>query len=173
MQYNVAQLLKEPIGSTRNYRLDEAFRDSGRFADHVHGSLKLLRTHQGVLTTAELDIEAMRVCGRCLSEYSLNLSLSIEEEFFPMIDVNTGRSLSSPFESEGARIDESHTMELTEILRQYVITVSPMKPLCRPECAGLCQGCGANLNQKECECGKNAVDPRWRELTNLLQEPQN
>ncbi len=170
MRYNVAQLLKEPIGSTRDYRLDEIFRGSERFADHVHGPLTLLKTHQGVLATAELDVEAVKVCGRCLSEYPLNLSLSIEEEFFPMLDINTGRRLSVPFGFEGAHIDESHTMELAEVLRQYVITNSPMKPLCRPECAGLCHDCGVNLNQQKCECGEANLDPRWRDLASLLEQ---
>ena len=170
MRYNVAQLLKEPIGSTRDYGLDEIFSGAERFADHVHGPLTLMRTHQGVLATAELDVEATKVCGRCLSEYPLYLSLSIEEEFFPMLDINTGRWLSAPFGFEEARIDESHTMEVTEVLRQYVITVSPMKPLCRPECAGLCQHCGVNLNQQECECSKANLNPRGRDLASLLEQ---
>ena len=172
MRYNVAQLLKEPIGSTRDYMLDEIFSGSESVADHVSGPLTLLRTHQGVLATAELDVEAVRVCGRCLGEYPLNLSLSIEEEFFPVLDIKTGRKLSAPFGFEGTQIDQSHVMELTEVLRQYVITVSPMKPLCRPECAGLCQDCGANLNQQKCECGKANLDPRWRDLAILLEQSQ-
>jgi uncharacterized protein len=28
----------------------------------------------------------------------------------------------------------------------------PMKPLCSPECRGLCPRCGANLNTETCAC---------------------
>lgn len=168
MRYNVAQLLKEPIGSTRHYQLDEDFTGADRIADQVSGTLLLLRTHQGVLARAELRIEVTLNCGRCLDAFPLPLVLSVEEEFFPMIDINTGQRLSVPAGAEGARIDAEHVLELTDTVRQCVITHSPMKPLCRDNCLGLCQQCGANQNQQACECGAVDMDPRWKELAKLL-----
>lgn len=173
MQYNVAQLLREPIGSTRSYQLDEALSGVDRFADHISGSVELLKTHEGVFVDAKVDVDAFLICGRCLSEYPLNLSLIIEEECFPTVDIDTGSSMSAPDGSEGVLIDESHTLDLSEVVRQYLITNSPMKPLCRAECGGLCQNCGVNLNLQECQCGKPAIDPRWGELAGLLLQEQD
>jgi uncharacterized protein len=180
MQYNVAQLLKEPTGSSRSYQLDEIPVGVERFAEHVRGSVKLMKTHQGVLVNLRLDVDALLTCGRCLSEFPLNLSLGIEEEFFSVIDVDTGCSLAAPAGPDGTLlegalldgvlIDESHTLDLFEVVRQYSITNSPMKPLCRPECGGLCQGCGANLNRQECQCGQPTLDPRWGDLAGLLRQ---
>ncbi len=168
MQYNVAQLLKEPIGSSRAYPLDETFSDRDGLADRVAGRVHFMRTHQGILATADLDVVAFQSCGRCLAEHPRSLSLSIEEEFYPLVDINTGRRLSAPEGSEGCRIDLAHTLELSEVLRQYIITNTPMKPLCRPDCAGLCQGCGADLNRQPCGCDMGDVDPRWARLAGLL-----
>jgi uncharacterized protein len=173
MQYNVAQLLKEPIGSSRSYQLDEIPGGVERFAEHLSGSVRLLKTHQGVLVDASLDASALFTCGRCLCEYPLKLSFSIVEEFFPVIDVNTGRSMPAPDGSEGVLIDELHTLDLSEVVRQYLITNSPMKPLCRPECGGLCPECGANLNRQECQCGRSSLDPRWRDLAAWMAQEQN
>jgi uncharacterized protein len=173
MRYNVAQLLKEPIGSTRSYQLEETFTAHGRFADWVNGSVRFLRTHQGILVNAELEARVTLACGRCLSGFTLPLTLHVEEEFFPLVDVNTGRRLFQPDGSEGSRIDASHTLDLTDILRQYVITYQPMKPLCNPNCAGLCQQCGANLNQRNCSCDTAQRDPRWGALAELLYHRQN
>ncbi len=173
MQYNVAQLLKEPIGSTRSYQLEEVLSGAGRFADQVNGPVQLLRTHQGILTKAELEVDAVLTCGRCLVEYPLDITIRFEEEFFPIVDINTGAKLSIPGESEGASIDANHNLDLTEVLRQYAITDLPMKPLCRPDCLGLCHLCGANLNQKKCQCGRAEIDPRWRNLAELLQQQQS
>ena len=173
MQYNVAQLLTEPIGSTRDYSLDETFSGRERLADHAAGRVRFLRTHQGVLATAELDVVALLTCGRCLSEHPLNIQLSIEEEFYPLVDIVTGRPVSAPQGSEGCRIDDAHTLALSEVLRQYIITNSPMKPLCRPDCSGLCQSCGADLNRQECRCGQDARDPRWGKLAGLLEPAFN
>jgi uncharacterized protein len=168
MRYNVAQLLKEPIGSTRNYRLDESLTGPDPFADWVSGTVRLLKTHQGILASADLAVTARVTCGRCLTEHAVSLDLSIEEEFYPVVEIQTGRRLSAPPGSEGARIDANHTLEISEMLRQYIITDSPMKPLCSPQCLGLCQGCGVNLNELECQCGRPAVDPRWGRLAGLL-----
>jgi uncharacterized protein len=173
MLYNVAQLLKEPIGSTRSYKVEEDFTGAERFADNAHGFLRLLRTHQGLLATAELEVTVTLDCGRCLSTFPLLLALSIEEEFFPLVDVNTGHRLSIPSGAEGTRIGADHVLDFTDVLRQCVITHVPMKPLCHPGCSGLCQQCGANLNQRDCQCSGANLDPRWEALADLLQQRQS
>jgi uncharacterized protein len=43
-----------------------------------------------------------------------------------------------------------------------------MKPLCRPDCAGLCPECGANLNLTRCGCEHRWIDPRMAALQELL-----
>ena len=173
MQYNVAQLLEEPIGSSRSYQLDETLNGVERLADRLGGSVRLSKTQEGVLVDAKLDVDAVLTCGRCLGEYPLNLTFDIEEEFFLIVDLDTGHSMSAPVDSEGEQIDEAFTLDLSEVVRQYIITNTPMKPLCSAECSGLCQSCGANLNLQECQCGKPAIDPRWGDLAGLLLQEQN
>ena len=43
----------------------------------------------------------------------------------------------------------------------------PMKPLCRPDCKGLCAQCGADLNLGACACTPPKSDPRWAALSAL------
>ena len=169
MQYNVAQLLKEPVGATRSYRVEQRFTGVPGITDSVRGQLDMLRTHQGILVNAKLDIESTLICGRCLGEFTRPSTIFMEEECFPTIDLHEGRKLSTPAEDEGAlRIDGSHLLDLHEVLRQYVIADDPMKPLCRTDCLGLCQHCGINLNQARCECDAGQRDQRWSTLAALL-----
>jgi uncharacterized protein len=169
MRYNVSQLLKEPIGSTRSYQVEEVFTDPERCADQASGSVQLLRTHQGILANAELNVKVRLDCGRCLDPFTFHFVLRIEEDFVPLVDVNTGQRLPAPASWEGSRIDASHILDLTDIFRQGVITYLPMKQLCDPDCSGLCQWCGTNLNQRICECSSAGRDPRWSGLADLLQ----
>ena len=67
-------------------------------------------------------------------------------------------------------IDEHHVLDLSEAVRQYALVVIPMKPVCREDCAGLCPGCGCNLNREQCNCPSQPADPRWLELTKLVNE---
>ena len=43
-------------------------------------------------------------------------------------------------------------VELHTILREQVILATPIQPLCRVDCLGLCQQCGRNLNHEQCCC---------------------
>jgi uncharacterized protein len=58
-------------------------------------------------------------------------------------------------------------VDITDITRQAIILAVSMKPLCNENCRGLCQDCGANLNDSTCNCSKETIDPRWEGLKNL------
>ena len=169
MQINVAQLLKESIGSSRNYKVSEIIDVTGDGGGRkVQGEVRLLRTHRGILVKGELQAEVELTCSRCLSLFNFPVAINFEEEYIPTIDVVSGIPLSSPDEPGSFVIDEHHVIDLTEAVRQYALLAMPMKPLCREDCAGLCQDCGHNLNQGPCDCPPQVIDPHWSELTKLL-----
>lgn len=171
MQYNVAQLLLEPTGATRSYSVQQAHEGSSgtsQGAQSAQGTVHMLRTHQGILVHAMLDVETSLNCGRCLSDYRRASFIDIEEEFIPSVDLHTGRNLAAGFD-DGAdfHIDGDHVLDLTDAVRQYAIADEPMKPLCHQDCSGLCHSCGANLNRTHCRCQRGAIDPRWTVLAEL------
>ena len=124
-----------------------------------------MRTDRGILAKGTLYTELETACSRCLGLFSCPLTLNIEEEYFPTIDIVTGASLPSPEEPGCFTIDEHNTLDLTETIRQYALLATPMKPLCREDCAGLCPSCGHNLNDGPCNCLPQPADPRWSELS--------
>lgn len=170
MRYNLAQLLKEPTGSSREYQLDESFTGPDCFAEAARGPVSFLRTHRGVLARATLQIRSTLVCSRCLGDYGHSSNLSIEEEFFPTVSVQTGQSQPVPTEAyENSLIDGRHVLDLADTIRECVVTDMPMKPLCRRECLGLCQSCGADLNLRRCDCQDSPEAPRWLGLPELVK----
>ncbi|MBA7495554.1 hypothetical protein ES702_06141 [subsurface metagenome] len=166
MQINVAQLVKEAIGSIRNCEVSEIV-DVSQGSSIVEGEVRLMRTDRGILVKGALHTEVEVACSRCLSLFSYPLTLNIEEEYFPTIDVVSGASLPLPGEPGCFTIDEHHILDLTEAICQYALLATPMKPLCREDCAGLCPNCGHNLNQGHCDCLPQKVDPRWAKLKGL------
>ena len=169
MQINVSQLLQEPIGSTRDYQINEVADVAGDGKGClVQGEVRLLRTQRSILAKCALSAEVELTCSRCLSLFRYPLTLNLEEEYLPTIDVVSGAPLPLPEEPGGFTIDEHHIIDLTEAMCQYTLLAIPMKPLCHKDCAGLCQNCGHNLNQGRCDCPTQRTDPRWSELTKLL-----
>ena len=166
MRINVSQQLKSSIGSIRNYEVSEVISIAGGDS-MVEGKVTLVRTDRGILTEATLHTEVKVTCSRCLSLFDYPLTLSIEEEYFPITDVVSGTSLSLPEEPGCFTIDEHHVLDLTEAIRQYALLAIPMKPLCGQDCAGLCPICGHNLNQGPCDCLPQQADPRRSKLNKL------
>jgi len=171
MRTNVSQLLKEPIGSIRDYKVNEPVDVAGDGTGHlVQGEVRLTRTDRSILVKGTVHTEVEVTCSRCLSPFSCPLTLHIEEEYFPTVDVVTGALLTVPDEPGYFTIDEQHILDLSEAMRQYALIAIPMKPLCREDCAGLCPQCGRNLNREQCDCPSQPVDLRWLELTKLVNE---
>ena len=166
MQTNVAQLLKAPVGSIRTLPVDDDLEDNGTVY-HVKGEVALVRTNNSILAQGLLNTQTRIACSRCLKPFTLKIRLKMQEEFFPTIDIITGQKLPKPEDPGSFTIDEHHILDLTEAVRQYIVTALPMKPLCKAECAGLCATCGKDLNQGACDCRQEEVDPRWAELLKL------
>lgn len=177
MLFSVAQLLKEPVGSTRDYDIAE---DIGDVLDHeisavapLVGRVRLVRTNRGIFLDGRMETTVRLSCVRCLEDYLAPMPLVIREEFLPTIDVNTGAPVSLPEDKEEHfTIDGNHMLDLTEVVRQYILMTLPMQPLCRIDCAGLCPTCGQNLNQVSCTCQPVPSDGRLAVLGELLREAQ-
>ncbi|ABO50596.1 protein of unknown function DUF177 [Desulforamulus reducens MI-1] len=55
-----------------------------------------------------------------------------------------------------------------EVIKSLLMEI-PMRVVCSPDCRGLCQGCGCNLNIKQCDCENETIDPRLAILKKLQQ----
>lgn len=174
VQYNVATLLREPVGATRSFAVDDLapIPENGSVRkEHVTGHAVLLRTKDGVLVEARLRSKQQERCARCLQELVLELPIDIEEEFYPVADIETGAKVEPPDGSGAFRIDDRHILDLSEAIRQYSMMTAPMAPLCRLDCKGLCPRCGRDWNEGPCDC-EPEPDERWAALGQLLEKTE-
>jgi uncharacterized protein len=176
MQFNVAQLLRQTIGATRRYEIDEpaGINDPDlTLIGPIRGDVTLLRTQRGVLVTAHLHQVVEVQCSRCLAPARTPLDITVEEEFFPSIDLKTGAPISWEALGEevedAALIDDKHILDLREVVRQELLVNLPGRILCREDCAGICPTCGADRNVEPCTCEQDAADPRWAALADLAR----
>ncbi len=167
MRLNVLSELRQSIGGTTRYDLDEPkLRLDGEEFASVQGELTLLRTDRGLLASVEGEAQARRECARCLNDAAITVELAFKEEYVPFTDPRTGARVRVEDSEDPLRIDDEYRLDLSEGLRQYILTSGPTKPLCRPDCAGLCPECGADLNTESCECAV-PTDSRWATLSSF------
>ena len=138
MQINVSNLLKETVGSERDYQVNGTVNivENGK-GSVVQGDVKLTRTNRSILVKGKLNTTIEFACARCLAMFNCLLVLDFEEEYFPTNDIASGDLLTPPDEPGCFTIDEHQVIDLTEAVRQYALIAVPMKPLCREDCAGL------------------------------------
>ncbi|MDD4923506.1 MAG: DUF177 domain-containing protein [Dehalococcoidales bacterium] len=137
MQINVSSLLKESIGASRDYEIDETIDDKeDNLTIPVKGNVKLTRTNRSILVKGKFSVSVKTTCARCLEDFNCPLEVIIEEEYFPVLDMGSGYPMPSPEESDSFTIDEHQILDLTEAIRQYTLIAIPMKPLCDKNCNG-------------------------------------
>jgi uncharacterized protein len=97
-------------------------------------------------------------CQRCLEPAAPAYGVDAREIDQPGADAE---DLQSPYVEEGV-------LELSGWARDALALTLPAAILCRPECAGLCPVCGADLNAAGPEHRHEAgPDPRWAKLSEL------
>ena len=150
------------------FRLPVSDQDSVR-VDRVQLSGELQRDQDGFSFVGQIETAATLSCSRCLEEYSSALDLPFDlfyttsREGGAREDSRIDEEMVTAIYFEGARID------LMALVSEQVYLGLPLKPLCRPDCQGLCPRCGTNLNTGACACAeKRTEDPRLRVLKNLL-----
>lgn len=172
MEVNVAQLLKEPVGAVRRYRLEVEGEDS-RYLKGVcraSGEVRLLRLARSIMVRGRIEAVVEMACGRCLESFRQVVAFDLQDEFYPSIDIASGAGLEPPENTNVFIISPDHVLSLKEALRQYTILALPMKPVCRPDCRGLCPQCGTNLNTGACQCVVQSADHRLASLAQLKSE---
>ena len=169
--FNVAGLLREPPGTTRDYHLRDRYLSLApdvELAGPISGALRLQRTNRGILVRGRVQGELRRTCGRCLEAYVEPVSVDISEEFLPSVDPASGTHLPGPEGDEAVRaIDEHHELDLTPVFREEFALTEPMHPLCRPDCPGLCPECGVPWDDLPADHSHAQLDPRWAALRQL------
>ncbi len=172
MRFNVAQLLKSAVGTTRQYEIEDDITGIDPDLEVVKplvGKIRLLRTADGILVTGRLHTEVRVSCRRCLKSFDQPVGFALEEQFRPSVDVHSGAALpAEDGEDVVTRTDLHHMLDLAEVVRQDLLLAMPMSPLCSPDCRGLCPHCGADLNTEACTCQDEEVDPRLEALRQLL-----
>ena len=108
-------------------------------------------------------------CSRCLE----NTELSIGSDFaYTLIPAKAETREDLELNPELLEISyyQGDFIDLTHIICEQIILQIPIKVLCKEECKGLCQHCGANLNNSFCNCDSNVVDSRMAVLKNFIKK---
>ncbi|MBI4744881.1 MAG: DUF177 domain-containing protein [Actinobacteria bacterium] len=160
------------IGSSKEINLSvripsfETTKGKKDFAEPVRINFIVENVKSGILVKGWVEGCLLSNCDRCLKEFKQPLKVDVEEVYY-----------FSEALSEDREVDEdeifkvvNNKINLESLIRQAFVLNIPIKLLCNEECKGLCPICGVNLNEKNCGCKKDRIDPRLVKLKELLKE---
>lgn len=102
------------------------------FNNPIDVSLLVYRAGGTLLINGRIKTSAGLICSRCAKKYTHVL----ESNNFSFTHNITG----------------TKDIDITPDIREEVIFLLPIKPLCKLDCKGLCPNCGQDLNEKRCSC---------------------
>jgi uncharacterized protein len=173
MIVNVAPLLKQPIGAQADYRVAESPIDphgenSGLLeagAVSIDADIVATHTNPGAYLAGAADARVEATCSRCLTPIEAPVHANFAEQYYARFGVRSGEPLGDA-PTDAKTIGSDFKIDLTPLLREELILATPLAPLCRPDCKGLCEVCGEDLNKRPHQ-HETAVDERFAKLEKL------
>lgn len=134
-------------------------RDLAIAEDPLPARLDVSRTSSGYALRLRSAATLSGECARCLDPAEQRVEVDVREVDQPATD---DEELRSPYVSE-ARLDAEAW------LHDAITLALPDQVLCRPGCAGLCEICGASLNEVDPDRHRHErpPDPRFAKLREL------
>ena len=97
-------------------------------------------------------------CDRCLVPVKREEIYALREDFADTV------------RDDAFLLAASGDIELYDAVRETIIAAQPAANYCRDDCLGLCRVCGKNLNDGDCGCDRQVIDPRLAVLGDFFSE---
>lgn len=126
--------------------------------------VRLRITHTGekkLQIEADVSFSLLMPCDRCLEEVKIPFSYTV--------------SRMADFGKKGAELAEQtyieeYALDVDGLIRDELFVHMPEKVLCREDCRGICNRCGANLNYGDCGCDVTEPDPRMAVIRDIFKD---
>lgn len=163
LRFNFGFMLEATLGTSRvmelNYPIIQVAEDVT--LSPLTGKFQATRTSEGVYISGKLCSDFKTECVRCLDEVIVPMTIELDELFYyPPHTAPIGANV----------IGENGFIDLSPLVRELSLLEVPTQSLCQPNCQGLCMECGANLNEGDCGCEEEDINPKMAVLKKILSE---
>ena len=146
--------------------------------------LDLRAVDRTICVTGVVEGTAIRQCVRCLKDFDDPVAFSVRAAYEreakavpPAVkrEVSHKKKASPVVEPKPEPDDDLYHyagdyLELAPMLREQLILASPIHPLCREDCRGLCVRCGKDLNEGPCGCAEAPVGNPFQVLRRVKEQ---
>ncbi len=176
LSYNVADLLRSAPGTSESHDIALTalpLADGLELAEPIVGWVRLTHSGRSLLVQGRLETALTEGCSRCLRPARSRVSIELEDEALPSLDLESGLPVDLADGPDVLRLSGHHELDLEPVIRDAISLAEPIAPLCRPDCPGLCEDCGTDLTDAPGhQHPDNDVDPRLASLAGIRDQLQ-
>jgi uncharacterized protein len=163
-------MLKIPFSEISEEGLSVHFEDKSFIPEEVYCSgpvsadVVLERKDSRVILSGEFKVVVELSCDRCLEKFN-NLLENTFTVDFELVGEGENNVEDIDYHCQESELDtivlDKPEIDVVQVVSQQVLLAMPMKKICSQDCKGLCEKCGANLNneQEKCTCEKEVHSP--------------
>jgi uncharacterized protein len=119
---------------------------------NIRGGVNLAKHGQDIFIRGRLEGRLALACSRCLEPFDAPVAAEFEVLLVPAPQSEAPDKEELSAQELDLDVYSGETVDLEALVREQIILLVPLKPLCREGCRGLCPTCGANLNRETCSC---------------------
>jgi uncharacterized protein len=141
------------------------------FTVPIKTALRALRIGDMVEVEGDFETTVCLPCSRCLKLFEIPLkspfSLTYMRREAELGEDSQPREIELNAEDMGMVYFQGDKINLIETIQEQVLMEFPFRVLCKRGCKGLCPGCGADLNEDQCNCDRKPSAGKFDALKNL------
>lgn len=177
MLVNVSQLRerREPLALELDFdeKQLKVRSDVSELEQPAHATLRLSVSGELVRVQGTVAAPLRLTCSRCLNAFRRSVDKEFHLEYSPDPLVESeGEEFELGYEDLELGFYRDDQIDLSAVVGEQIVLEAPMNPICREDCQGLCDQCGADLNKAGCSCRRERTDPRLAPLAALRQRLQ-
>ncbi|UCG13943.1 MAG: DUF177 domain-containing protein [Deltaproteobacteria bacterium] len=137
----------------------------------VNVDLELIPETGQVRLSGHLRTAVRLACSRCVQDFVVELDESMDMVLLRPLPAETPEEIDLRPQDLDTEFYDGVTIDVDLIVAEQIFLTIPQKPLCQPNCRGICLGCGVDLNQASCVCENKASGSAFDVLRSMKIDP--
>jgi DUF177 domain-containing protein len=164
MLVDIDRLPKEGLHVARDFEFLslDLVDENAVFLEPAHADISVRLVGEEILVRGEIRARLSFVCSRCLTPFEFPVASKFDLVYLPEELDNLAEELSDE------KIDQMYysgrQLDLRAVVLEQLNLTFPAKPLCTPNCEGICAVCGEIIRDAKCSCVVKESGPRWNKL---------
>jgi uncharacterized protein len=159
----IADLKSEPLHVKHAFPTGEIkfFHEDAVLSEPVNADFILSHKDRNLHIYGTVQTAIRFRCSRCAKEFSRSFSTDFDLSYLPQPKwTNEESEIELKYEDMGVAYYDGIAFDVNLMVLEQIELAMPMKFICKEDCKGLCYKCGADLNERDCQCTKEETDSR-------------